>query len=60
MRDPLAVLAVLLVILPEALRFSAKVYLIFYAVLVILLAIFLPGGLIGFLQRFAPQRAQAR
>jgi branched-chain amino acid transport system permease protein len=52
--------AVLLVVLPEALRFSAKVYLIFYAALVILLAIFLPDGLIGVLARFRPQGARAR
>jgi branched-chain amino acid transport system permease protein len=47
--------AVLLVFLPEMLRFSAKVYMIFYAVLVVLLSIFLPGGLIGFLSRLQPR-----
>jgi branched-chain amino acid transport system permease protein len=51
--------AVLLVVLPEMLRFSAKVYMIFYATLVILLAIFLPGGLAGVFTR-APRAAPAR
>lgn len=52
--------AVLLVFLPEMLRFSAKVYMIFYASLVILLSIFLPGGLIGFLARLQPRWASGR
>jgi branched-chain amino acid transport system permease protein len=52
--------AVLLVMLPEMLRFSAKVYMIFYATLVVLLSIFLPGGLIGFLGRLQPRWAGGR
>jgi branched-chain amino acid transport system permease protein len=52
--------AVLLVLLPEMLRFSAKVYMLFYAVLVVLLSIFLPGGLIGFLSRLQPRWAGGR
>jgi branched-chain amino acid transport system permease protein len=52
--------AVLLVLLPEMLRFSAKVYMIFYATLVVLLSIFLPGGIIGLLARWQPRWAGAR
>ena len=43
--------AAIAVLLPEWLRFSEGLYLIFYAVLVILVLLFLPGGLMGIAER---------
>jgi branched-chain amino acid transport system permease protein len=52
--------AVLLTFLPEMLRFSANVYMIIYAALVILLAIFMPGGIVGFLSDLLPRTRISR
>ncbi len=52
--------AAIAVLLPEWLRFSEGLYLILYAVLVIVVLLFLPEGLMGLAERLRSKRAGAR
>ncbi len=52
--------AVLLVALPEALRFMREAYLLVYGVAVILIVSFMPGGLVGIGQTLASRKGGPR
>ena len=52
--------AVILTYLPEALRFAADYYMIIYGLLILLITLFLPGGVVGYASDLWTQKLRPR